>query len=61
MFHAFDDNVNTISGQVLIYHNLVVLGVYFQSKRGDIGDTVLPVIFNSLAEPVKVKLERDTF
>ena len=27
-------------------------------KKGDLGDTVLPVILYSWAEPVKVKVER---
>ena len=61
MFHALDDDVNTISGKVSIDQNLVVLGVYFQLKKGDLGDNVLPVILYSWAEPVKVKVERDTF
>ena len=61
MFHALDDDVNTISGKVSIDQNLVVLGVYFQLKKGNLGDTVLPVILYSWAEPAKVKVERDTF
>ena len=60
VFHTFDD-VNTISGKVKIDQDLVVWGVYFQLKKGDLGDTVLPVILYSWAEPAKVKVERDTF